>query len=144
MHRDRNVLALAGAMTGDQGGDDAGGKLLAGDMVGVPDLRRDRRRVVLQIRIGIVTAIHHHPAKRQVDQVGGLEVRPRPVVAERRHAGSDQLRKPGVQRSPIQPERGVQRAAGRIQQDIGAFQQSQQRLSGWDWMSSTTDFLPRL
>ena len=126
MHRDRNVLALAVAVAGDQGGDDAGGELLAGDVVGVPDLRRDRRRVVFQVRIGIVAAIHHDAAQREMDQVGALEVRPWPVIAERRHPGGDQFGKARVQRGAVETERGVQRAAGGIEQDVGAFQQAQQ------------------
>src|SRR5262249_30917364 len=57
--RERNILPLAAAFAVDQCGDDAGRHLLAGDVVGVPDLRRDRRRVVFEIGVGVVAAIHH-------------------------------------------------------------------------------------
>ena len=57
--RHRDVLPLAAALAMDQRGDDPGRQLLAGDVIGVPDLRRDRRRVVFEVRVGIVAAIHH-------------------------------------------------------------------------------------
>ena len=129
VHRHRHVLPLPAAMAVDQRRDDAGGKLLAGDVVGVPDLRRDRRRVVFQIRIGIVAAVHHDPAKREVDQVGALEILPRPIVAERRHARRHQRRKARAQRGAIQSQCLVQRAAARIQQHVRAFQQAQHVLA---------------
>ena len=129
VHRHRHVLPLPAAMAVDQRGDDAGGKLLAGDVIGVPDLRRDRRRVVFQVGIGIVAAVHHDPAEREMDQVGALEILPRPVVAERRHARRHQRRKARAQRGAIQPQRLVQRAAARIQQHVRAFQQTQHVLA---------------
>ena len=129
VHRHRHVLPLAGAMAMDQRRDDAGGKLLAGDVIGVPDLRRDRRRVVFQVRIGIVAAVHHDPAQRQMDQIGALEILPRPVIAERRHARGHQRREARVQRGAIQPQRRVQRAAACVQQHVGAFQQTQHVLA---------------
>ena len=87
----RDVLALAAAFAVDQRGDDAGRQLLAGDVIGVPDLRRDRRRVVFEVGVGVVAAIHHDAAEREMDEVGALEVRPRPVIAERRHPRRHQL-----------------------------------------------------
>ena len=126
MDRHRNVLAEPGAVAVDQRGDDAGGELLARDVIRVPDLRRDRRRVVFQVRIGIVTAIHHDPAQREMDQIGAVEILPRPVVAERRHPRDDQFGKALFQRRAIQTQRGIQRAATGIQQHVGAFQQAQQ------------------
>src|SRR6202171_2617428 len=53
MDRERDVLAFAAALAVDQRGDDPRRHLLAGDVIGVPDLRRDRRRVVFEIRIGV-------------------------------------------------------------------------------------------
>ena len=125
VHRDRHVLPLAAAMAMDQCGDDAGRELLAGDVIGVPDLRRDRRRVVFQIGIGIVAAVHHDPAERKVDQIGALEILPRPVIAERRHARGHQRRETCVQRGAVQSQRLVQRAATCVEQHVGAFQQAQ-------------------
>ena len=130
VHRDRHVLALAVAMAGDQGGDDAGGELLAGDVVGVPDLRRDRRRVVFPARRRIVAAVHHHPAEREMDQVRPLEIRPRPIVAKRGDAGGDQFRETGVERRAIEAEHLVERAATGIEQDVRAVQQAQQLIAG--------------
>jgi len=73
----------------------------------MPDLRRDRRRVVFEVRIGVVAAIHHDAAERQVDQVRALEVPPRPIVAKWRHPRRHQLRKPGTERGAAEPERLV-------------------------------------
>ena len=69
----------------DQGRDDIHADLLAGDMVRMPHLRRDRRRIVGPVRLGVVAAVHHRPAQRQMDQVRAAVVGPRPIVAERRH-----------------------------------------------------------
>ena len=52
----------------DQRGDDPGRQLLAGDVIGVPDLRRDRRRVVFEVRVRVVAAIHHDPAEREMNR----------------------------------------------------------------------------
>ena len=45
--RARDVLALARAPAKEQRGDDRERELLAGDVIGVPHLRRDRRQIVL-------------------------------------------------------------------------------------------------
>ncbi len=92
--RDRHILPLAALLAVDQRGDDPGRQLLAGDVIGMPDLGRDRRRVVVEVGVGIVAAIHHDPAERQVDQVRTLEILPRPVIAERRHPRGHQCREP--------------------------------------------------
>ncbi len=113
----------------DQRGDDAGRQLLAGDVIGVPDLRRDRRRVVFEVGVGVVAAIHHHAAEREMDEVGALEIRPRSVIAKRRHPRGHQRGKSRVDRGTIEAERLVQRAAARIEQDIGAAEQAQQILA---------------
>ncbi len=122
--RERDVLPLAAALAVDQRGDDPGCQLLAGDVIGVPDLRRDRRRVVFEIRIGIVAAIHHRPAQGEVDQVRALEVLPRPVVAKRRHPRGDELRETRVERCVVEPEHLVERAAAGVEQDVGAAEQA--------------------
>ena len=144
--RHRDVLPFAAALAVDQRGDDAGRQLLAGDVIGVPDLRRDRRRVVFEVRVGVVAAIHHHPAEREMDQVGALEVGPRPVIAERRHPRGHQRREACVERGAIEAQRLVERAAARVEQDVGAAEQAQQiaRAPRASRRSSTTDFLLRL
>ena len=113
MHRDRHILALAVAMPGDQRGDDAGGELLAGDVVGVPDLRRDRRRVVLQglDRDRSRSSSSPRPSARWI-RSEPLKSAHGSVVAERRHPRGDQLGEARIQRGAVKSERGVQGAAG--------------------------------
>ncbi len=125
MDGERQILPLAGAGAVDQRGDDAGRELLAGDVVGVPDLRRDRRRVVFEIRVRVVAAIHHHAAEREMNQVRCLEIGPGPVVAKRCHARRHQLREACIERGAVEAERGIERAAARVEQDVGAAEQPQ-------------------
>ena len=127
--RHRDILPLAAALAMDQRGDDAGRQLLAGDVIGMPDLRRDRRRVVFEVGVGIVAAIHHDPAECQMDQVGALQVLPRPVIAKRGHPRGHQRRETRVERGAIQAQGFVERAATRIEQDVGAAEQAQQVLA---------------
>ena len=56
-------------------------ELLAGVVIGVPDLRRDWRRVVFEVRIGIVAAVHHHAAEREMNEVRAFEIGPWTVIA---------------------------------------------------------------
>jgi len=123
VNRERDILPLAAAFAVDQRGDDAGRHLLAGDVVSVPDLRRDRRRVVFEIGVRVVAAIHHRPAQRQVDEVGALEVLPRPVIAKRRNPRGDELRKARVQRRMVERQHLIERAAGCVEENIGAAEQ---------------------
>jgi hypothetical protein len=127
--RHRQILPFAAALAVNQGGDDAGRHLFAGDVVGVPDLRRDRRRVVFELRVGVVAAIHHDAAKRQMNEIGALELGPRAVVAERRHARRNQRRKARVEGGAVEAERRVQPAAAGIEQYVGALQQPQHVLA---------------
>ena len=78
VHRARQLLALARPPAIEQRGDDGEGELLAGDVIGVPHLRRDRRQIVLAAGGRIVAAIHHDAAQREVHQVRALEVGPGP------------------------------------------------------------------
>ena len=116
MHRAGEVLAFAGVQPVQQRGEDADHQLLAGDVVGVPELRRDRRQVVALRRVRIVAAVHHDPAEGEMHQVAALEVPPRPGIAEGRHPGDDQPRMPRPQRRDIE-------VAPRGQQDVGPRQQ---------------------
>ena len=65
----RDVLAKPGRSTFDERGEDADQKLLARDVIGVPDLRGDRREVVFVGRVWIIAAVHHHAAKREMHEV---------------------------------------------------------------------------
>src|SRR5579875_3414391 len=87
-----DFLPLAGVKPMEQGGNDADGELFAGNMVGMPDLGCDWRQIVMAARIGVITAIHHHAAQREMDQVAALEVAPGPHVAKGGHARDDQVR----------------------------------------------------
>jgi hypothetical protein len=127
--RQRDVLPLAAALAVNESGDDAGRHLLAGNVIGVPDLRCDRRRVVFEIGVGVVAAIHHRPAEREMDQVRALEILPRPVIAKRRHARRHQCRKLRVERRVVEAERLVQRAATGVEQDVGAAEQPEHLLA---------------
>ena len=68
--RDAEVLAFARVQPMDQPGDDADDHLVAGNVIGVPKLRRDRRGIVMLRGVRIVAAIHHDAAQCQVHQVG--------------------------------------------------------------------------
>ncbi len=124
-----NVLPPTAPMPMDQCPDDPGRQLLAGNVIGVPDLRRDRRRVVFEVGVRVVAAIHHHAAQRQMNEVRAFEILPRPVVAERCHPRSHQQRKPLAERHTIEPQCRVQRAAARIEQHVGAAEQAEQILA---------------
>ena len=113
--RHRDILTFAAALAMDQRGDDPGSQLLAGDVISMPDLRRDRRRIVFEVWVGVVTAIHHDAAEREVDQVGAFEVHPRPVIPERRHPCGHQLREADVEGGAIETQRLVQRAAAGVE-----------------------------
>ena len=65
----RDVLAKPGRSTFDERGEDADQKLLARYVIGVPDLRGDRREVVFVGRVWIIAAIHHHAAEREMHEV---------------------------------------------------------------------------
>ena len=82
MDRHRHVLPFAAAVAVDQCGDDAGRHLLAGDVVGVPDLGSNGRQVVVAARFGVVPAVHHRPTEGEVDEIGSAVVGPRPGVAK--------------------------------------------------------------
>ena len=64
-----------------------------------------------------------------MDEVGALEVGPRPVIAERRHPRGHQRREARVERGAIEPQHLVERAAARVEQDVGAAEQAQQMLA---------------
>ena len=59
----------------------------------LPQLRGDRRQIVVPVGFGVVSAVHHGSTEREVHQVRPLEPRPRSGVAERRHPGPDEVRK---------------------------------------------------
>ena len=64
-----DVLPKAGRSTFDKRGEDADQKLLARNVICVPDLRGDRREVVLVGRVWIIAAVHHYAAKREMHEV---------------------------------------------------------------------------
>ena len=74
----------------DQRSKDAHNHLVAGDMIGMPKLRRDRWQIIMLRWIRVVAAIHHDPAQRQMNQVRCLVILPGPFIAEGRHARGDQ------------------------------------------------------
>ena len=65
----RNVLAFAGSLAMDERGKDRDIHLITRDIIGVPQLRGDRRQIVMARRIGIVAATHHDPTQCQMDKV---------------------------------------------------------------------------
>lgn len=85
-----DILAKSGRPTFDERREDADQKLLARNVIGVPDLRRDRREVVLIGRVWIVAAVHHHAAEREMHEVRSLKLAPRAVIAKRRHPRDDE------------------------------------------------------
>ena len=104
VHRARQQLPLARAEAIQQRRYDRHAELLAGNVIGMPHLRRDRRQIVFAIRGRIVAAVHHHAAHREMNQIGTLEMRPRTIVAERRHPRDDELGEFFQQRLLIQPK----------------------------------------
>ena len=131
VHRAGDILAFAGAQPVQERGDGADGQLFAGDVIGVPKLRRDRGQIVAQARIRVVAAVHHDAAEREMDKVGALELRPRAVVAERRHARDDEAGKAADERVAIEAEPGVERAAARIDQKVGAANQAHELIAAF-------------
>src|SRR5438094_395566 len=117
--RARQGLPLAGAPAIEQRGDDGHRELLAGNVEGVPHLRRDRGQIVGAARRRIVAAIHHDAAERQVHQVRALERGPRTVVAERRRPRGDQRGKLAQERGHAEPERIELALRRRLQQHVG-------------------------
>ena len=114
----RHPLPLPRTPAEQQGGDDRQRELLAGDVVGVPHLRGDRRQIVRAAGRRIVAAVHHHAAERQVDQVRALEVGPRAVIAEGRHPRDDQGGGLLQQRARAEAARLEFASWGRLQQDV--------------------------
>ena len=121
VHRARDELALARAEAIEQRGDDRERELLAGDV--------DRRATSAARsaadrtcrRVGIVAAVHHHAAEREMHQVRALEVGPRTVIAERRTRARRSA--PGTardQRRSRQPDLVELAARRRLEQDVGA------------------------
>src|SRR3974390_1403114 len=66
--------------------------LLASYLIGLPHLRRHRRRVIVSVGSGIVPAVHHHTTQSEMDQIGPLVTRPRSVLTEWSDAGVHQAR----------------------------------------------------
>ena len=64
-----------------------------------------------------------------MDEVGALEVFPRPVISERGHPCRDERGKTRVERGAIQPQGFVERAAARVEQDVGPVEQASQVLA---------------
>ena len=124
------VLAPAGPVAAEDGGQHPDDELLAGDDVRLPGGRGDRRQVVVAVRQRIVAAVHDRSAEGQVDQVIGPVGRPRPVVAERRHPRDDQPRMPREEGVPAQlglpGQQGLVRAGQ--QQHVGRPDERPQRL----------------
>ena len=125
VHGAGHVLALAGAVAVHERRQDRHAHLLAGDVIGVPHLRRDRRQVVLAARRRVVAAVHHHAAERQMNEVAALVVAPRPLVAERRDASMDQRRVPPGKSVFAEADRFEPTLRRRLEQDVGL---SQKRL----------------
>ncbi len=101
---------------------------LAGNVVGLPHLRRDGRRVVAARRIGVVATVHHDAAQRQMNEIAALEVGPRAGIAERADPQTDQ---PWIGRTqPVEGEVPVGKipARARIQHDVGGGRELQERL----------------
>ena len=71
------------------------------DVVGLPDLRSNRRRVIGAVGLRVVATVHHRPAQGQMHQIGAAIVGPRAVVAKRRHARDDQIRRAAVERRVV-------------------------------------------
>ena len=127
MDRTRNVLAKPGCLTFKESGEDADQKLLARYVVGMPDLRGNRREVVFVRRVWIIAAVHHHAAEREMHEVRSLEAAPRTIVAKRRHPRDDERGKAFGERLGRKAELLIESAAARIQEDVGSRQQSQHR-----------------
>src|ERR1700727_610231 len=113
----RDILAKSGSPTFNKRGEDADQKLLARDVIGVPDLRDDRREVVFVGRIWIIAAIHHHAAKREMHEVGSFKAAPWPVIAKRRHPRDDESGKALSERIARKAELPIQPTAARIHEN---------------------------
>ena len=67
------------------------GKLFAGNVIGMPHLRRNRRQIIFATGRGVITAVHHHPAQREMDQIRTFEMRPRAIITKVRHTCNDEF-----------------------------------------------------
>src|SRR5713101_1315985 len=72
----------------------------------MPHRGRDRRRIVDEVLVGIVTVYRHDSAERHLYEVGGLERAVRSVEAERRDRADYQAR---VFHSELAPEQQASR-----------------------------------
>ena len=96
------------------------------DLVRLPHLRSNRRRVIRAVWLRVIAAVHHRPTQRQMHEVGAAIVSPRPVVAERSQPGDNQIRRASAQRVIIQPQPFPLAARRRIKQHIRRRQQIDQ------------------
>ena len=96
------------------------------DLVRLPHLRSNRRRVIRAVWLRVIAAVHHRPTQRQMHEVGAAIIGPRPVVAERSHPRDDQIRRASAQRVVIQPQPFPLAARRRIKQHIRRRQQIDQ------------------
>ena len=90
--RSRQTLTPSRLQPVDESRDDLHRRDFAGDMIGLPGLRCDRRRFVEAGRVRIVAAVHHDAAESEMHQVARLVVGPGTIVAEGADACVDQGR----------------------------------------------------
>ena len=126
--RARDLLPLPTALPVHERCGDAHREVLAGDVKGMPELRRHGWQVVMSRGIGVVPAIHHHPAQGEVHKIAALEVLPRARVPERRQACNDELRPAISHGRPIQAEEAVHATCGRVQQHVSSAEECDQHL----------------
>src|SRR5262245_3393248 len=87
-------------------------------MIGVPHLRRDRRKIVAASGLRIVAAIHHDATESQVDEVGALEVLPRSGVTEWCDAAVHEGRKAPSEIAAVQSQLRLQLARRGVEQEV--------------------------
>ena len=123
-------LPLPGGVAVEERPDDGHDGDLACHVVGVPHLRRYRRGVVgTGYGVGVVAAVHHYPAQREMDEVRRFVLAPRPGVAERRDPHPDQPRVRPLRRLVGDAEPVEVAAWRRLQEDVAARQQIEQPLA---------------
>src|SRR4029077_1266890 len=107
----------------------------------MPHRGRDRRRIVGEVLVGIVTAYRHDSAERHLYQVGGLERAMRSVEAERRDRADYQAR---VFLSELAPERDAPRERfvfSRQQDDVGVGGESREYVARFRLINVKRDAL---
>src|SRR5262249_32981827 len=104
VNRHINHLTRVCRFSANQRADGSDERLVASDMVSVPHLWCDRRRVVGPLLFRIIAAAHHLPTESEMHEVICLVVPPRATATERCEEHINQARIQSLQGAPVETE----------------------------------------